>query len=148
MKLVLILILFIILFNFKSIDRDNIEYYIPKNDIFSLKAGQDKSFTRGKEIYSDFCINCHLPDGKGVPEINPPLDGSNWLTEKRKESIHAIKFGLQGPIEVNGEKYNSLMAPQGLSDEEVADVMNYILNSWSNTSDNQVTTEEVAAVKK
>ena len=148
MKLVFNLILIIVLFSFKSIDREKSGIYIPNNDIHTLNTGQNDSFIRGRQVYSDFCVTCHLPDGKGVQGINPPLDGSNWLTEKRKESIHAVKFGLQGLIEVNGEKYNGMMTPLGLSDQEVADVMNYIMNSWSNSCENPVTLEEVAAVKK
>ena len=102
-----------------------------------------ESYARGKEVYSDFCVTCHLPSGKGIPGNFPPLDGSDWLTDKKTESLKAIKFGLSGPIEVNGEKYNNVMAALGLSDQEVADVMNYISNSWSNTSKNEVTLEEV-----
>ena len=37
---------------------------------------------------------------------------------------------LRGPITVNGENYNSIMVSQGLDDEEISDVVNYILNSW------------------
>jgi mono/diheme cytochrome c family protein len=105
-----------------------------------------ESYARGKEVYSDFCVTCHLPSGKGIPGNFPPLDGSDWLTDKKTESLKAIKFGLSGPIEVNGEKYNNVMAALGLSDQEVADVMNYISNSWSNTSKNEVTLEEVSSL--
>jgi mono/diheme cytochrome c family protein len=105
-----------------------------------------ESYARGKEVYSDFCVTCHLPSGKGIPGNFPPLDGSDWLTDKKTESLKAIKFGLSGPIEVNGEKYNNVMAALGLSDQEVADVMNYISNSWGNTSKNEVTLEEVSSL--
>jgi hypothetical protein len=53
---------------------------------------------------------------------------------KRTQSIHALKFGLNGPIVVNGKKFNNAMSAMGLSNQEVADVMNYIMNSWSNKS--------------
>lgn len=106
------------------------------------------SVQRGKNIYSGFCMQCHLPDGKGVPGNFPPLAGSDWLTDKRSESISAVKFGQTGEIIVNGVKYNNVMAPMGLSDEEVANVMNYIMNSWGNTQEQMVTTEEVKDVKK
>ena len=43
---------------------------------------------------------------------------------------------------VNGETYNATMPPQGLNDEEVVKVMNYILNSWGNESE-QITLEDV-----
>ena len=107
-----------------------------------------ESYARGKEVYSDFCVTCHLPSGKGIPGNFPPLAGSDWLTNKKTESIKAIKFGLSGPIEVNGEAYNNAMTAQGLSDQEVADVMNYISNSWGNTSKKEVTLEEVKAISK
>jgi mono/diheme cytochrome c family protein len=42
------------------------------------------------KVYA-FCIQCHQANGKG-DGINFPLDGSNWLTEKRTQSIHALKF--------------------------------------------------------
>jgi mono/diheme cytochrome c family protein len=116
-----------------------------KNDSVVQKS---ESYKRGKEIYTDFCITCHLANGKGIAGTFPPLDGSDWLTEKRLETIHAVKFGLQGPIEVNGEKYDMAMAPQGLTDKEVADVLNYVMNSWSNSNKKPVTPEEVKAVKK
>ena len=89
-----------------------------------------------------------MPNGKGVGTTYPPLAGSNWLEEKRKESIHSVKFGLNGEIQVNGKTYNNVMTPLGLSDDEVADVMNYVMNSWGNTQDTMVTEDEVSAIKK
>ena len=105
-------------------------------------------FNLGKKIYNDLCVTCHLPNGKGIAGTYPPLDGSNWLTEKREESIRGIKYGMQGPIEVNGEKYDNIMTPMGLSDKEVADAMNYVMNSWSNNIKDMVTEEEVAGIQK
>ena len=55
---------------------------------------------------------------------------------------------LKGPIVVNGESYNGLMANQGLDDDEIADVMNYILNSWDNTFSQTITTAQVQEVQK
>lgn len=123
-------------------------YVIPASEKSSQQTPLTASIKRGKEIYSDLCVTCHLPTGQGIPGTYPPLDGSNWLTEKREASIHGVKYGMQGPIEVNGEKYDNLMAPMGLSDQEVADALNYVMNSWSNNIDNMVTEEEVAAVQE
>ena len=113
-----------------------------------IQTDLEKSIARGNEIYQNFCIQCHLASGKGVPNNFPPLAGSNWLTDKRTESIHSVKFGLRGEIVVNNVTYDGVMTPLGLSDEEVADVMNYIMNSWGNTQENMVTVEEVIAVEK
>ncbi|MCW9037705.1 cytochrome c [Altibacter sp.] len=117
---------------------------VASNDQDPLK----KSMERGAVVYSDFCMQCHMADGKGIPGNFPPLANSNWLSEKRTESIHAVKYGQQGEITVNGVVYNGVMAPMGLSDQEVADVLNYVMNSWGNSQTKPVTKEEVAAVAK
>lgn len=106
-----------------------------------------KSIERGREVYTDFCIQCHLANGKGSETI-PPLAGSDWLVNKRRESIHAVKYGQSGSIKVNGKNYNGIMSPMGLTDEEVADVMNYIMNSWENKQSKMITASEVKEVKK
>jgi len=122
---------------------------ISKNEkTASQETPLQQSMKRGEAVYLDFCQRCHLPNGKGVGATYPPLDGSNWLTEKRTESLHSIKYGLNGEIQVNGETYNNVMTPMGLSDDEVADVMNYVMNSWSNTQETMVTEDEVSAIKK
>ncbi|WP_304201521.1 cytochrome c [Flavobacterium alvei] len=100
----------------------------------------------GKEIYTDFCIRCHGGNGKGDGINIPPLAGSDWLTKKRKQSIHAVKFGQNGEIVVNKKKFNNNMPPMGLSNQEVADVMNYIMTSWGNKQKKKVTEKEVAEV--
>ena len=107
-----------------------------------------ESIERGAEIYGGLCITCHLASGQGIPGTFPPLDGSNWLTEKRLAVIHAVKFGLQGPITVNGTEYQSLMPDPGLDDQEVADVLNYVGSSWSNELDEPYTLQEVQAVEQ
>lgn len=106
-----------------------------------------KSIERGKEIYSNFCTTCHMHNGKGVKNTFPPLANSDYLKNKREESIKAIKFGLSGEIKVNGEIYNTPMTRLGLSDKEVADVMNYITNSWGNQNNRLVTEKEVSKIK-
>ncbi|NER12121.1 c-type cytochrome [Leptobacterium flavescens] len=117
---------------------------------FSIKQDNKlkESIERGSAVYEDFCVTCHLPTGKGVTGSFPPLAESDYLIKNREESIRGIKYGQKGEITVNGKKYNGFMAPLGLADDEVADVMNYILNSWGNKSDKIVTEEEVAKIKK
>ncbi len=111
----------------------------PKNPL-------QKSIANGKEIYTDFCMQCHRADGNGNPGTIPPLNNSNWLKTKRTQSIHAVKFGQNGEIVVNGIKYNNTMPPMGLSNQEVADVMNYVMNSWNNKQKKWITIEEVAKI--
>lgn len=107
-----------------------------------------QSIERGGLIYEDFCVTCHLPDGNGVEKVFPPLAKSDYLKDKRPESIKAIKFGQKGEIVVNGVVYNSVMVSPGLTNKEVADVMNYISNSWTNINKNRVTALEVSKVAR
>ena len=104
------------------------------------------SMARGKELYADFCVTCHLPDGKGVEDTYPPLAKSDYLMANREASIRGVKYGQRGEMVVNGVTYNNTMLPLGLEDEEIADVMNYVYNSWGNKNDKMVTVEEVAGI--
>jgi mono/diheme cytochrome c family protein len=110
------------------------------------KVVVQKNQMPGKEIYTDFCIQCHGANGKGDGKNFPPLDGSDWLIKKRKQSIHAVKFGQNGEIIVNKMKFNNNMPSMGLSNQEVADVMNYVMTSWGNKQRKIVTEKEVAAI--
>ena len=112
----------------------------------SLNLLQKLETLDGQEIYKDFCAQCHLEDGKGVKGIYPPLAKSDFLKDINR-TISSIKYGLKGPIIVNGEKYNSIMVSQGLDDEEISDVVNYILNSWGNST-KQLITEIVNSIEK
>ena len=107
-----------------------------------------QSILDGEEIYQDFCLQCHLDNGKGVENAFPPLAKSDYLQNNIEASIRAIKYGLRGEITVNGNTYNGVMVNQGLDEEEVADVMNYILNSWGNKAENQITVAQVLEVQK
>ena len=107
-----------------------------------------ESKVRGREIYNDFCVSCHLPNGKGIERIYPPLAKSDFLQKERIASIKAIKFGLTGRIVVNSKIYNSSMMPLGLNDNEITDVMNYITNAWGNKNDKMITKLEVSKIKK
>lgn len=106
------------------------------------------SVSRGAGIYNNFCASCHLSTGEGIKGVFPPLAESDWLTKKREASLHAIKFGLKGPLKVNGVAYDNFMPALGLSDREIADVMNYINSSWGNSLEKPVTEAEVAAIEK
>ncbi|WP_439953507.1 c-type cytochrome [Gelidibacter salicanalis] len=106
-----------------------------------------ESMARGAVVYEDFCMNCHMPNGEGVPKAFPPLAKADYLMNKRLESIKAVKYGLSGEITVNGVVYNSTMAALGLSDSEVADVMNFVLNSWGNDDGKIVTAAEVSKIE-
>ncbi|TDD99745.1 c-type cytochrome [Flavobacterium cellulosilyticum] len=122
--------------------------YLTIEKVIQKKTDLQKSIEKGKEVYADFCIQCHMANGKGDLKNFPPLDGSNWLIKNINQSIHAVKFGQTGEILVNGKKFNNTMPSMGLSNQEVADVMNYIRNSWSNKQQKMISLKQVEAIKQ
>lgn len=110
-------------------------------------AGQDsaltKSMARGKEIYVETCIACHMGKGEGVKGTFPPLAKADYLITSPSKGIASIKFGLKGKIVVNGVTYEGMMPSPNLGNDEIADVMNYILNSWGNVSKQPMITEKM-----
>ena len=106
----------------------------------------DQSIEEGTLIYQDFCLQCHGSEGKGESGVFPPLAQSDYLMENINQSIQGIKYGMRGVMVVNGVVYEGMMAAQGLDDVEIADVMNYILNSWGNSTQEQITEEQVRSV--
>lgn len=107
----------------------------------------EESIKLGQEIYSSYCISCHMNEGEGVPGAFPPLANSDYLMEDKERSIHIVMYGLEGEIVVNGDTYNNVMTPLGLSDEEITHVLNFVRNSWGNEGE-VVTFEEVKAVRE
>ena len=109
---------------------------------------KEESINDGQEIYQDFCVQCHLANGTGVSGVFPPLKASDYLFENIEKSIAGGKYGLRGEIVVNDETYDGVMTAQGLDNEEIADVMNYILNNWGNRYENQITPMQVNEIPK
>lgn len=103
------------------------------NFLFFNKA-QDlqESMKRGKEVYTLYCQNCHMENGEGTEGVNPPLAKTTYVKDVKK-NIGYILNGQTGEITVNGKKYNAVMNPLNyLDDQQVADVLNYVRNSWGN----------------
>ena len=112
------------------------------------KKPLEQSIADGKEIYNDFCVQCHLDNGEGVSGVFPPLAKSDYLLKNVEMSIRGLKYGLTGPIVVNGEEYDGVMQNQGLDNLEIADVMNFILNNWGNESEEIITENQVANINE
>ncbi|PHI19357.1 dehydrogenase [Lewinellaceae bacterium SD302] len=112
------------------------------------------SFMRGQEIYKrdGYCGTCHQMSGKGLAASGfPPLDGTRWANGDTERLIKLTLNGLYGPIEVLGKKYPGQvpMTPYGgmLNDREIADVLTFVRNAFSNRS-SVIQPEEVARVRE
>lgn len=117
-------------------------------NLLTFQKNLKQSIKNGEMIYQDFCLQCHLAKGEGVESVFPPLAKADFLLENIDKSIAAIKYGMKGPITVNGIKYDGQMVNMGLENEEIADVMNYILNSWGNSYEEQITVGKVESIVK
>jgi nitrite reductase (NO-forming) len=100
----------------------------------------------GKQIYTKTCFACHQANGEGIANAFPPLAKSDYLNADVDRAIGIVLRGKTGEITVNGKKYNSVMTKQTLNDDEVADVMTYIYNSWGNKKTN-VSVNKVRSVR-
>jgi len=100
----------------------------------------------GERVYNSNCLACHQPDGKGIPGAFPPLAKSDYLMADKNRAVATVLHGLEGPITVNGQTFNSIMPKLLLTDDDVANVLTFVRNSWGNQGD-AVSLEEVRAVR-
>jgi cytochrome c oxidase subunit II len=94
---------------------------------------------RGENVYAANCVACHQANGKGVPGAFPALDGSQMVNGPQDDQIAIL---LNGKNAMPGWKST-------LSDTEIAAVITYTRNTWSNkAADNIVQPAEVLAARK
>ena len=111
----------------------------------SIKARtKEERILFGKRTYDQNCLACHQPNGQGIPGAFPPLAGSDYLLSNPKRAIDILLNGLSGKITVSGKDYNGVMPAVRLSDESIANVLTYVLNSWNNNG-GEITPNQVGA---
>lgn len=105
------------------------------------------SIERGQQIYQKSCLACHQADGSGVPNMNPPLTQTKWVLGDKSKLIQMILKGSQGQVEIDGDTFHNTMPAQPhLTDQQIADVLTYVRNSFGNKA-KAVTPTEVKAVR-
>lgn len=112
-------------------------------------GGASAMMAAGEQAFAR-CIACHQATGQGLPGAFPPLAGSEWVTGPVDKPIAIVLHGMQGPITVAGNQFNSMMMAYGtgaeMTDEEVASVLTYVRGSWGNNA-SAVSVEDVARVR-
>lgn len=87
----------------------------------------------GQRLYATHCQNCHGAKGEGLGGLYPPLTDSTFLNAHRAKLSCMVRNGLSGPIEVNGQLFDTEMpANRALAPIEIAYVLTYIGNSFGN----------------
>ncbi|MBS0584301.1 MAG: nitrite reductase, copper-containing [Proteobacteria bacterium] len=108
---------------------------------------KDEQIAAGKQLFTGTCSVCHQANGEGLPGVFPPLAKSDYLAADPKRAVQILLHGLNGKVTVNAKDYNSVMPPMSqLNDDEMANILTYVLNSWGNPG-GQITKEEVAAAR-
>jgi mono/diheme cytochrome c family protein len=121
----------------------------PATGSFDLAA----SIQRGATLYPTSCGTCHMPNGMGLPPVNPPLVGSELVTGDARRTIAIPLKGINGPLKVGATVFPGPMVPPALmfpavinDDAKLADVLNYVRNTWGNKAD-AITPEQVKKVR-
>ncbi len=104
---------------------------------------------KGKQVYTTTCQACHQATGAGIPGAFPPLAESAWVSGSPKRLAAIVLHGLQGEINVKGQKFHGVMPPfkDQLKPEDIAAVATYVRNSFGNEAD-LVTVDTVNQVKQ
>jgi cytochrome c oxidase subunit 2 len=94
---------------------------------------------RGEKVYAANCAVCHRPDGKGAGPIKA-LDGDPVVNDADKtKQIHVL---------LNGQNNNTMPSWKTLSDTEIAAVITYTKNNWSNKTGQVVQPADVLAARQ
>jgi mono/diheme cytochrome c family protein len=116
---------------------DHVELKAPAH----LNAEAKAQFLAGQKVYfrEGHCVTCHQPNGKGLDPAFPSIEKSPWVSGDSDRLIKLALYGLMGPLEINGKKYDGQvpMTPFGgmLKDDEMAAVLTFVRNSFGNQAD-------------
>jgi mono/diheme cytochrome c family protein len=132
----------------RRIIKEWVESGAPYGSASSVAAAASKAerITRGKQVFATICMPCHQATGLGIPNQFPPLAGSDFLNADKRRAINILIHGLQGQVVVNGQVFNNSMPQLPLTDEDIANALTYVYNSFGN-SGKEVTSSEVAALR-
>ena len=102
----------------------------------------------GEAMYEHACVACHEKDGSSAPRIYPPLPGNALLQSADPTStLRIILDGAQTVTTPRAPNKGSMPAyAKQWTDQQIADVTNYIRNSWGNAAP-LVTADQVAQAR-
>ena len=113
----------------------------------SSTASFQVSMQRGKVVYTQYCLPCHQADGGGVMNLNPPLIKTTYVLGDQTRLINILLKGLNKGVTIDGDEYTNPMPPVNyLSDQQIADVLTYVRNNFSNKA-SAVTAAQVKLVR-
>ena len=103
------------------------------NVLVSAQSSLKTQIENGQKVYQRNCLTCHQANGGGVPKLNPPLINAAFVKGDKKKLIQWVLLGSVEKVPIDGKYYSNNMPPQAtLKDNEIADVLTYIRNSFKN----------------
>jgi mono/diheme cytochrome c family protein len=100
--------------------------------ILPQSCGQTERL-QGRALYAEHCGNCHMDGGEGLRQLIPPLAGADYLRDNPEAVVKGIRYGMEGPMLVNGVIYNQPMpGNKELSEFQIVNIVNYINQAWGN----------------
>jgi mono/diheme cytochrome c family protein len=112
-----------------------------------VQTGLAASVARGKQVYLAQCLACHQVDAAGVQGMNPPLIKTKFVLGDKPTLVKIVLNGMTGAVDINGDTYHNVMAPHSeLTDQQIADVLTYVRNSFGNKA-SAVTAAQVKAIR-
>ena len=102
---------------------------------------------RGESLYKKYCLTCHQADGSGVPRLNPPLINTSYVVGDKAKLISWVLQGSSEKVPIDGEYYtNNMPAQNYLTDQQIADILTYVRNSFGNKA-SVISAVDVKAVR-
>ena len=122
----------------------------PASGSYDLTA----SIANGQKVYTQSCQLCHQPTGAGLPGAFPPLIATEFVTGDPRRLTAIVLKGIGGPLKVNGTIYAAGMPNPEITfpilkeDKNLADVLNFVRNSWGNKAEPVITPEFVSKIRE
>jgi mono/diheme cytochrome c family protein len=114
--------------------------------VIPMQGGLQASIARGKQVYLQQCLSCHQVDGLGVQGMTPPLVKTKFVLGDKTTLVKIVLNGMSG-VEIAGGDYHGVMAAHtDLTDQQIADALTYVRNSWGNKA-TAVTAAQVKAIR-
>ena len=116
-----------------------------------LSTEDELRMARGSQLYAANCSSCHASDGSGTTGVAPSLRNSARIVSAPEQLVRIVLNGLSGPIEVDGEEWDSVMP--GLShladfdDEGISGLATFLRRSWGHRR-SPISPDTVAQVRQ
>jgi len=111
------------------------------------KTASTTAAVSGKDVYIKHCLTCHQADGGGVPNMNPPLTNTSYVSGDKTRLIKVVLNGFSDNVDIDGESYSNVMpAHDFLKDREIAAVLTYIRKNFNNKA-GPISAAQVKAVR-